>query len=338
MKINRNENVASDRSWEEVIKKYNHPDLLRSIWQISNSLIPYVVLWFAMYQSLQYSYWITMLLSLVACGFLIRIFMVFHDCGHGSYFKSKKVNDVVGMVMGIIAFTPYYKWSNQHRVHHATVGNLDKRGVGDVWTLTVEEYQQSSKWRQFLYRIFRNPYFLFSFGPFYIVFVQNRFTISDMSRKEKWNVYFTNLLLLAMATGISLLIGVKAYLIIQIPIILVAHSIGLWLFYMQHQFDDVSWERNSQWDYKRAAIEGSSFLKLPGVLQWFTASIGFHHVHHLSSRIPNYNLARCHRENKMFADIKPVPLVSTFKALRLSLWDEATRQMISFRKLAVGRV
>jgi omega-6 fatty acid desaturase (delta-12 desaturase) len=238
------------------------------------------------------------------------------------------------MIMGILAFTPFYKWHHQHWIHHATSGNLDKRGIGDVWTLTVDEYLESSRWNRFLYRAFRNPFIMFTLGPLLVVLVQNRIARKDLTRSEKWNVYFTNIIVLLIAVSISLLIGIKAYLLIQLPIILIGHSVGIWLFYIQHQFDDVEWERQNKWDYKLSAISGSSFLKLPAILQWFTGNIGFHHVHHLSSRIPNYNLAKCHYENEIFKDIKPIKLFSTFKALTLGLWDETNRRMISFRKLS----
>jgi omega-6 fatty acid desaturase (delta-12 desaturase) len=327
----------TDRSWEKVIMKYNHPDIRKSVWQICNTLVPYMTLWYLLYKSLQYPYWVTILLSLVASGLLIRLFIIFHDCGHGSFFKSKKINDIVGMALGILAFTPYYKWHQQHRVHHATAANLDKRGIGDVWTLTVDEYLKASKWRRFIYIAFRNPFILFTIGPVFVILVQNRLSKKTMNKQEKQNVWFTNIILLVIATLISLLIGVKAYLLIQVPIIVISHSIGLWLFYIQHQFDDALWERDSQWDYKNAAFEGSSFLKLPAILQWFTGNIGFHHIHHLSSRIPNYNLARCHYENDVFRDVKPIILFSTFRALNLNLWDEASRRMISFKRIAIVR-
>jgi acyl-lipid omega-6 desaturase (Delta-12 desaturase) len=322
----------SERSWEKTVRKYAHPDLKKSIWQICNSVIPYIFMWYIMYRSLEYSYWITLLLALVASGFLIRIFIIFHDCGHRSFFVSKRANEVVGMIMGIIAFTPYYKWHQQHSIHHATSGNLDKRGIGDVWTMTLEEYQNSSKKEKFMYRAFRHPLIMFILGPVLVVLIQNRITSKDMDRPERLNVYFTNIIILITAVLISLLIGFKAFLLIQLPIILIGHSLGIWLFYVQHQFDDVSWERNSNWDYKTSAITGSSFLKLPAVLQWFTGNIGFHHVHHLSSRIPNYNLEKCHYENKIFREVKPIVFFSTFKTLKLGLWDEKNRQMISFRK------
>ena len=334
MNANINIDQGSERSWESVIMKYNHPDLRKSIWQICDSVIPYSIMWYLMYRSLQYPYWVTLLLSVVAAGFLIRIFIIFHDCGHRSFFVSKRANNIVGMIMGILAFTPFYKWHHQHWIHHATSGNLDKRGIGDVWTLTVDEYMKSSRWNRFLYRAFRNPFIMFTLGPLLVVLVQNRIARKNLTRLEKWNVYFTNIIVLLIAVSISLLIGIKAYLLIQLPIILIGHSMGLWLFYIQHQFDDVEWERQNKWDYKLSAISGSSFLKLPAVLQWFTGNIGFHHVHHLSSRIPNYNLAKCHYENEIFKDIKPIKLFSTFKALTLGLWDESNRRMISFRKLS----
>jgi omega-6 fatty acid desaturase (delta-12 desaturase) len=325
-----------DRSWVKVVLKYNRPDLKKSIWQITNSVIPYIIMWYLMYRSLQYSYWITLLLALVASGFLIRIFIIFHDCGHRSFFKSKWANTTIGIIMGILAFTPYHKWHNQHRIHHATSGNLDKRGVGDVWTLTVEEYTKSSRWNRFIYRTFRNPFVMFTLGPVLVVMVQNRITNKKLTRSEKRNIYFTNLMVLCIAVSLSLLIGLKAYLLIQVPVILISHSLGIWLFYIQHQFDDVYWERENKWDYKISAIKGSSFLKLPPVLQWFTGNIGFHHVHHLSSRIPNYYLEKCHDENAIFKNVRPIVFFSTFKTLTLSLWDEATRRMVSFRKVSVS--
>jgi len=235
--------------------------------------------------------------------------------------------------MGIIAFTPFYSWHHQHRVHHNTAANLDKRGIGDVWTMTVAEYLKSSRLNRFIYRAFRNPFIMFTIGPLIVVFVRNRFSRKIMTKQEKLNIYFTNIVIVLMAVFISSFIGFKAYLLIQLPVIIISHIIGIWLFYIQHQFEEVSWERGNDWDYKNAAISGSSFLKLPSVLQWFTGNIGFHHVHHLSSRIPNYNLEACHYENEIFKAIKPINLFSTFKALYLSLWDEAECRLTSFKRL-----
>lgn len=329
-------NTVNDRAWEKIIMKYNRPDLRKSIWQICNSLIPYIFMWYLMYRSLEYSYWITILLSILASGFLIRIFIIFHDCGHRSFFVSKRTNNIIGMIMGIITFTPFYRWHHQHWIHHATSGNLDKRGIGDVWTMTVDEYLKSPRGTRFFYRAFRNPFFMFTVGPLLVIFYQNRISTKKMTRGERLNVYFTNIMVLVMAGLISMLIGIKAYLLIQLPVLLISHSMGLWLFYIQHQFEDVYWERDGKWDYKISAVKGSSFLKLPVILQWFTGNIGFHHVHHLSSRIPNYFLPKCHYENDIFKDIKPVVLFATFKALTRGLWDETSHQMISFRKIRVS--
>lgn len=325
-------NQAQDRSWQKVIMKYNQPDLGKSIWQIINSFIPYIVLWFLMVQSLKVSYPLTLFLALIASGLMVRIFIIFHDCGHGSFFKSRKANQIVGMICGIVAFTPYDKWHYHHAEHHATTVNLDKRGIGDVWTMTLDEYRNSSKSKRLIYRAFRNPFVLFTVGPLFMIFVQNRFTTKIMDAKQRRNVYFTNVVLLAMAIGMSLLLGLKTYLLIQVPLLIISHVVGLWLFYIQHQFEDVAWDRAESWDYKTAAIEGSSFLKLPRILQWFTGNIGYHHVHHLSPRIPNYNLARCQAENELFKDVKPITFAATFRALNLSLWDEAKGQLVRFRQ------
>lgn len=329
-------NNANDRSWQKTIIKYNKPDFRKSIWQLINSILPYFVLWFLMVQSLKVSYLLTLALAIIASGFLVRIFIIFHDCGHGSFFQSLKTNEIVGKICGILVFTPYYMWHKQHSGHHATTVNLDKRGVGDIWTMTVNEYLNATKWQRFAYRVFRNPFILFTFGPLFLFFIKNRFSKKDLTSKERWNVYFTNLILLAIAIGMSLLIGVKAYLLIQIPLIYFGHLFGLWLFYIQHQFEDVSWESGDSWDYKTAAIHGSSFLKLPLVLQWFTGNIGFHHIHHLSPRIPNYNLAQCQVENELFKDVKPITFLKTFKAMKLSLWDEASRQLVKFSKVRIS--
>jgi omega-6 fatty acid desaturase (delta-12 desaturase) len=322
-----------ERTWQKIVLKYAQPDLIKSIWQICNSVIPYLFLWYLMYRSLEYSYIITLSLSFLAIGFMIRIFIIFHDCGHGSFFRSGRANNIVGTIMGMIVFTPFDSWNNQHRAHHITSANLDKRGIGDVWTMTTEEYLKSSIFQRFVYRSFRNPFIMFTVGPIFVVFIRNRLTSKTMSRREKLNIYITNIIVLMVAVILSLIIGLKAYLLIQLPVLLIAHSIGIWLFYIQHQFDNVAWERDDKWDYKTAAITGSSFLKLPAVLQWFTGNIGFHHVHHLSSRIPNYNLKKCHYENKIFMDVKPLILFSTFKALYLSLWDETSHHLTTFKKL-----
>ncbi len=336
METNNNHIRDDNPLWQQVVLKYAHPDLKKSIWQIVNSVVPYLILWYLMFRSLSYPYWITLLLSLIAAGFLIRIFIIFHDCGHRSFFFSKRANYIVGSALGILAFTPFNSWHKQHGIHHATSGNLDKRGIGDVWTMTVEEYRNSSRWERFIYRTFRNPFIMFTIGPLLVILVKNRITKKQMPVKERWNIIFTNIVLLCIALVLIMIIGWKAYLLIQVPIIVIAHSIGIWLFYIQHQFDDTYWERDPRWDYSTSAVNASSFLKLPAVLQWFTGNIGFHHIHHLSPKIPNYNLEKCHYENDMFRDIKPLIFFSTFRALKLNLWDEANKRMVSFRKISIA--
>jgi len=329
----KNDIQDDDKMWQKIIMKYSKPDHRKSIWQIINSVVPYALTWYLLYRSLEYPYWVTILLSLPAAGFMIRIFIIFHDCGHKAFFKSQRANYTVGRIMGIIAFTPFFKWHNQHWIHHSTSANLDKRGIGDVWTLTLEEYLKASGWDKFAYRAFRNPFVMFIIGPVFTVFLANRLTKKSMQKKEKLDMYFTNAMILLMSAAISLVIGLKAFLLIQIPVVLIAHSIGIWLFYIQHQYDEVMWLRDSEWEYKNAALHGSSFLKLPPVMQWFTGNIGFHHVHHLSPKIPNYNLAKCHYENEIFSDIQPVKLFSAYRALSLNLWDEANMRMIGFRQI-----
>ncbi|MCF8224099.1 MAG: fatty acid desaturase [Bacteroidales bacterium] len=323
----------TDQDWIEVVKKYNTPDIRKSIWQLINSFIPYVIIWYLMYLSLDISYWLTLGLSVFAAAFLVRLFIIFHDCGHGSFFRSKKLNRVVGTIIGTLVFTPYDRWHSTHAVHHATVGNLDKRGVGDVWTLTVEEYKNLPKWKKTAYRVYRNPVVLFLIGPFFLFVLSFRFTKKSMNTKERQSVYLSNILMLFYVTGLILLMGWKSFLMIQLPITYISTTAGVWLFYVQHQYPDVVWSRKEEWDYKKMALEGSSYLKLPRVLQWFSGNIGFHHIHHLSPKIPNYNLQRCHTENEMFSNIKPVTFVPSMRTMSLKLWDEQRKKLISFRKL-----
>lgn len=333
-----NKTSKDDRSWEMIIKRYNKPTLSKSIWQIVNSFVPYAVLWYLMYLSLQFSYLITLLLAIAASGFLVRIFIIFHDCGHGSFFKSARANNITGIISGIVAFTPYRMWHHHHRIHHASAVNLDKRGIGDVWTMTRTEYMNAPLKQRRIYRLFRNPFVLFIIGPLYVILKQNRFTNKKMNSEDKKNMYLTNIAILLIAAGISLLIGLKAYLMIQLPILFISHSIGIWLFLIQHNFEEIEWERNESWNYKTAAFKGCSFLKFPPLFQWFTGNIGFHHVHHLSPRIPNYNLERCHYENEIFSVVKPIRFFETFKFLNLHLWDEENQKMISFKNIAILRV
>jgi omega-6 fatty acid desaturase (delta-12 desaturase) len=328
-----NTSNVSAPNWQSIIMKYNKPSVPRSIWQLVNSLVPYFLLWILMAFTIKISFWLTLPLILLAAGFLIRIFIIFHDCGHGSFFKSKKLNFYVGSVCGMLAFTPYHKWTDLHRAHHQSVGNLDKRGQGDVWTLTVDEYLALSPFKRFTYRSFRHPFTLLVIGGIATFIIGNRFSNRRMTRKQRLNVYSTNVIILASASLISWAIGWQAYLLIQLPVMFFAALGGIYLFYLQHQYDDVIWARQEEWDYKKMALEGSSFFKLPGILRWFTGNIGFHHVHHLGPTIPNYNLPRCHEENEIFHHIKPITFFSSFKSLSIRFWDETSQRAVRLRDL-----
>lgn len=320
---------ASNQNWINVVRKYARPDIKKSIWQIVNSLGPYMVLWYLMYRSLEISYFLTLGLAVLAVGFLVRIFIIFHDCGHGAFFKSKKANWIVGSFLGSLVFTPYERWHKDHAIHHSNVGNLDKRGIGDVMTLTVEEYDKLSRGKKLYYRLYRQPVILFGIAPIIMFVLWFRFIRKRMNRPVRNSVHIANLYIIVVSAGLILLMGWKAYLMIQLPVIYLATSAGVWLFYLQHQFEDVVWTRTEEWDYKKMALEGSSYLKFPKIMHWFTGNIGFHHIHHLSPKIPNYNLEKCHRENIEFQAVKPVNFVASLKTMRLKLWDEKANKLIS---------
>ena len=302
----------------------------RSIHQLANSLVPYAFLWVAMYYVLQYSVWLAIPIAVLAAGFLVRIFVIFHDCGHGSFFKSKRANDVCGVLTGILTFTPYHYWRASHARHHATSGNLDKRGHGDVWMMTVEEYAAASTGTRLQYRLYRNPAVMFLLGPLFLLLISYRIPKRRSSRSEKLSVHATNAGIILLAFLISLVIGFKTYLLIQLPIIFIAFVAGVWLFYVQHQFESVNWTRQSEWDFISASLYGGSFYKLPKILNWFTGSIGYHHVHHVNPRIPNYNLAKCHRHIDDFRNVISVGLISGLKAFGYRLWDEKQKKLIGF--------
>jgi omega-6 fatty acid desaturase (delta-12 desaturase) len=324
---------ADPAVWKEIVAQYQEPSFGRALWQTVNTLVPYAALWYLMYLSLAVSWWITMPLAILAGAFLVRVFIIFHDCGHGSFFKSRKANDALGIITGLLSFTPYQHWRREHAIHHATSGDLDRRGTGDLWTMTVVEYLESSRSKRFAYRLARNPLILFVAAPLFLLLVKHRFPKADAAQRERRWVYGTNLVLLGMALALTAAFGLKAYLLIQLTVLLVAGSVGFWLFYVQHQFDGVYWERGDAWDYTTAALQGSSFYKLPRVLQWFSGNIGFHHIHHLSPRIPNYHLEKCHQAEPLFQSVKSVTLFCSLKSLTFRLWDEQRRKLVGYRHL-----
>jgi acyl-lipid omega-6 desaturase (Delta-12 desaturase) len=319
--------------WKQIVARYQQSSTWRATWQIINTLVPYSALWYLMHLSLAVSWWLVLPLAVLAGAFLVRVFIIFHDCGHGSFYKSPAANDAVGFISGILTFTPYYHWRWEHAIHHSAAGDLDRRGTGDVWTLTVQEYLESSRWRRFAYRLSRNPIVLFILAPLALFLIRQRFPSADANRRERHSVYAMNAAILGMAVALSVVFGVKAYLLIQLVVLTTAGSAGVWLFYVQHQFEGVYWERSENWSYTDAALRGSSFYKLPKVLQWFSGNIGFHHIHHLSPRIPNYNLEKCHDAEPLFQTVKPITLFASFKSFSYRLWDEKRRQLIGYRQL-----
>ncbi len=326
----------SEPQWQELTAPYRHPHTLRSSWQLLNSVVPFVALWYAMFRSLEVSYWLTLALAPLAAGFLTRIFIIFHDCGHGAFFKSKRANDIVGMITGVLTFTPYYRWRRDHAMHHATSGDLDRRDIGgEIWTLTIEEYLAAPLRTRLAYRFYRHPFVMFVVGPFYLFVVMQRISWSKEPRVARSSVLWTNIAMAAAIVLLSLIIGWRQYLAIQLSITFFAGMFGVWLFYVQHQFETTYWERHPDWDYYPAALYGSSFYKLPRVLQWFSGNIGYHHIHHLNPRIPNYYLQKCHDENPTLAAIPPVTLFRSLRALGYRLWDEERRKMVGFGYLSV---
>ena len=322
--------------WQGIVSKYAYPETWRSLWQIFNSLILFLAMWYLMYRSLEVSYWLTLLLAIPTAGLFMRSFIIFHDCGHGSFFKSQAANDAVGILTGLLAFTPYYQWKHDHAIHHATAGNLDRRGVGDVQTLTVREYRELPSWKRFTYRTMRNPLIMFTIGAFLVFSVGHRFSRRWSGPRERKSVVWTNLALAAIIAGLCLLIGWKEYLLVQVPVLFIATSAGVWLFYVQHNFEGTYWEHQDQWDFFKAGLNGSSFYDLPGILRWFSGNIGYHHIHHLSPRIPNYKLQKCHEENEIF-HVKPLTILSSLKSLRFRFWDEESKQMVGYNALKQSR-
>ncbi len=333
MKSPQTVKTEQEKTWMEIVKDYNKSDAKKSWWQVANSFIPYFGLWVLMYYSLAWSYWITLGLSIIAAGFLLRIFIIFHDCGHGSFFKSQKLARVVGIIAAGFIFTPYHKWHMDHKIHHSTMGNLDNKGVGDVRTFTIEEYRQFTPIQKLLYRIYRHPITLFIVGPLLLFLVIFRWPPASRSLKEKIYTHITSVVLALAVYLMHLWIGIIPFIMIQLPILFVAAGHGAWLFYVQHQYEDVQWRRQKDWDYKEMAFEGSSYLKLPRILQWFTGNVGFHQIHHLSPRMPNYNLEKCYNENESMQADTPITWLKALNCIKYRLWDEERSRLVSFRDL-----
>jgi omega-6 fatty acid desaturase (delta-12 desaturase) len=318
-------------AWQKIVAAYAKPDLRKSLWQTTNTLIPYFALFYLSMRSVDVSLWLTVLLCILTAGFMMRAFIIFHDCGHGSFFKSQRANDWLGIVTGLLAFTPYYRWKHQHAIHHATSGDLDRRGIGDVYTMTLQEYLDAPRWKKFGYRVMRNPFTMLLIGPL-IVFVISERIPPAKGKREIASVWWTNLALAVIIPLMGLAFGWRNYLVTQLLVLFFGTSVGVWLFYVQHNFEGVYWERHARWDYFKASLLGSSFYKLPALLQWFSGNIGFHHIHHLGSKIPNYNLPKAYRETPIF-QVKPLTILSSLKCLKWRLYDEANRRLAGWDAL-----
>jgi omega-6 fatty acid desaturase (delta-12 desaturase) len=323
---------ANARDWVKALAPYREPSLGRSLAELAVTAVPFVILWLLMLLSLRYSYWLCLLLAVPAAGFVVRLFMIQHDCGHGSFFRRRRANDWLGRVIGVLTLTPYGYWRRTHAMHHATSGHLDRRGTGDVDTLTVREYQSLPAWRRARYRLKRHPLVLLGLGPFYLFVLSHRLPLHLMrAGRDPWvSVMSTNLAIAAVIGVLVALVGVRDFLLVQAPITLLASSAGVWLFYVQHQFEHTYWERKPDWNLHDGALQGSSHYDLPPVLRWFTANIGIHHVHHLASRIPCYRLAEALHEHPELRSVSRLTLTESFRCLRLALWDEDQRRLVGF--------
>jgi omega-6 fatty acid desaturase (delta-12 desaturase) len=321
--------------WYQDIKKYEQPDIRKSIIQLISTLIPYAGSWLAIIWMINknYSLWLILPFVLTASVFLVRIFILFHDCTHNSFFVSRKTNRIWGYILGVLTLTPYEKWQHSHNIHHNTYADLDNRGIGDIWTLTVKEYLALPWHKKLYYRLYRSPLIMFTMGPIFIFLFDHRLIIKGSSKKIKFSVFFNNL---ALAVFLCVIVYLKIQMIyfwLYLLIMILAGAMGIWLFYVQHQFEGVYWARHDEWDPLEAAFKGSSYYKLPKILQWLTANIGLHTIHHLRVSIPNYNLQQCYDETPDLHIIRKLSLKRSIKSLWLNLWDEEKKQLVSFHSL-----
>lgn len=322
---------AEKVNWRGIVAQYAQPDLKRSLWQAADSVLPFIALLLLAMWLFRFSFWLSLPVCILAAGFMVRTFIIFHDCGHGSFFKSQKANDILGVITGILTFTPYYRWKHDHAIHHATAGDLDRRGVGDVYTMTVQEFLKAPWWKRVGYAVMRNPLAMFLIGSVAVFVITQRIPLGG-GRREQASVWWTNLALVTLGVLLSLAFGWQAYVTVQLLVIVLGASVGIWMFYVQHNYEGVYWERHAQWNYFEASLRGSSFYQLPAVLNWFSGNIGYHHIHHLGAKIPNYNLAKAYRENPIF-HIPPLTLRASLKCLKWRLYDEASRRLVGWEGL-----
>ncbi len=329
------ETTHDEQAWRRILAPYKQASWGAALFQLFNTLIPFAILWALMAWSMGNLPWLSFLLVIPAAFLFTRLFIFQHDCGHGAFFPSRRANNALGSVLGVITLFPYGYWRRTHAIHHATAGNLDQRELGDIQTLTVSEYLARSRWGRLAYRLYRNPLVTFGIGPTYQFALKHRFPFDiPFSWKREWrSVLLTNLSLAVTYFGLASLFSWKAVLLTQLLLTLVAGAIGVWLFYVQHQFEETYWDHEAEWDFYRAGAHGSSFYDLHPVLHWLTGNIGFHHIHHLSSQILNYRLPAAFHENPEMQRVTRIKLWESFRCAGLKLWDEETRTLISFRQL-----
>ncbi len=323
------------RAWTQILARYREPSRGRSTLEIIITAGSFVLLWALMWATLDLGYWLCLLLAVPTAGFLVRLFMIQHDCGHGAFFRHRLANDWLGRVIGVVTLTPYDLWRRTHAIHHATSGHLERRGIGDIDILTVREYLALSRWRRLGYRLYRHPIVMFGIGPAYLFILQQRLPVRMM--RGGWLPWLstmgTNATIAALIAVMIWFVGVGPFLLVHLPIMLLAASIGVWLFYVQHQFEDTFWASERGWNLHEAALHGSSHYALPGILRWFTANIGVHHVHHLCSRIPFYRLPQVLRDCPELGMVGRLTLIESVRCIRLVLWDETQQRLVSFREL-----
>ncbi|EDL64104.1 fatty acid desaturase [Bacillus sp. SG-1] len=320
------------KTLKKEIAPFEQSTTKESVWQIINTLGPFILLWILAYQSLSVSYWLALVPMVFAAGFLVRSFIIFHDCTHYSFFKSRRANRIVGTMVGVLSLFPFDQWGHEHAVHHATSGNLDKRGTGDIWTLTVKEYAEAPLKTRLAYRFYRNPFVMFILGPIYVFLLQNRFNRKNARKKERNNTYLVNVIIVALIALFGVTLGWQSFLLVQGTIFMISGSVGIWLFYVQHTFEDSYFEENNEWEYVLAAVEGSSFYKLPKIMQFLTGNIGYHHVHHLSPRVPNYRLEDAHSNTAPLQHVPTITLATSLQSLKFRLWDEDKKNFVSFKE------
>ena len=325
---------GSHERWQTLVAPYRGGAAKQSLWQLGSTLVGFSALFATMLWTSSFSIPLTLLLALPAGGFLVRVFIIQHDCGHGAFFRSQWANDLVGIFCGVFMFTPYYAWRRSHATHHAGAGHLARRGVGDIYTMTVNEYLALGFWRRLQYRLFRNPFVLFVLGPLFVFVIIHRIpralSHDRGPRAERLNVHFTTLASATMMAVGMYVFGPTAFLLaFGLPAYL-GGAAGIWLFYVQHQYENAYWRGDKTWSYEEAAILGSSYYRLPKVLQYFSGNIGFHHVHHMAPKVPNYRLERCHNENAYFHQAVTLSLWQSLKTIGLKLYDEESKRMVSF--------